>query len=63
MTGNFAALLATMAMPVPICPEPTTPKDLTVDKVNNDLNIMILSLQSCNYTNGDMFSITITNKC
>ena len=40
VTGNFATLLATMAMPVPICPEPTTPKDLIAEKRYKDLSII-----------------------
>ena len=39
-TGSLATLLATMAMPVPICPEPTTPKDFTVENLNKYLSII-----------------------
>jgi hypothetical protein len=38
-TGSFATLLATIAMPVPICPDPTTPNDFTVENLKRALNI------------------------
>lgn len=59
VTGSLATLLATMAMPVPICPEPTTPKDLTDDSANRDLNSIIQSFLCYNYANGDFFMNTI----
>ncbi len=61
VTGSLATLLATMAMPVPICPEPTTPKDLTDESANRDLNIITQSFLCCNYTNGDFFITIIIN--
>lgn len=47
-TGSLATLFATMAIPVPICPDPTTPKDFTVENLEKTLNIIdrdIIQLQ------------------
>lgn len=39
-TGSLTMRLAIIAISVPFFPEPTTPKDLTAEKLKKDLNII-----------------------